>query len=106
MLSLPLRGQVWTTIKTEFHWQPSGKQPSHRPRGTGHLQASTGVCAHMRPHTQMHVVTHTHAHTHTHTHHSIVTSMLPVPVGWGETNKLRSGAAVELEARGTLGNEL
>lgn len=24
MLPLPLRGQVWTTIKTEFHWQPSG----------------------------------------------------------------------------------
>lgn len=59
MLSLPLRGQVWTTIKTEFHWQPSGNSPQHHPQGTGHLQASTAVCAHKDTHSDARL----HAHT-------------------------------------------
>lgn len=89
MLSLPLRGQVWTTIKTEFRWQPSGNSPQHRPQGTGHLQESTAVCTHEDTHTQMHAYTRVHR-----------TSLWACC--WGETNKLHGDGAVEFEARGML----
>lgn len=85
MLSLPLRRQVWTTIKTEFRWQPSGNSPHITRKGQD-------ICKHrhVRPHTQMQVVTHTHS--------SIFMSML---LG-RKKNKLRSDAVVEFQARGML----
>lgn len=93
MLSLRLRGQVWTTIKTEFHWQPSGNNP-HISRKGRDICKHPHPCAHMRPHTHMHVVTHTHTYTNTrqHLHDAEVK----------QTNKLCSDSAVQLKARGML----
>lgn len=63
MLSKPLRGQVWTTIKTEFHWQPSGNN-SHITRKGRDICGHPQPCAHMKPHTQ--IFTYTHAQTQQH----------------------------------------
>ncbi|CAJ1065216.1 Hypothetical predicted protein, partial [Xyrichtys novacula] len=54
MLSLPRRGQVWTTIKTEFHWQPSGSSPHITREGRD-------ICKH--PHKRPYVQTHTCTYT-------------------------------------------
>lgn len=86
LLSLPLRGQVWTMIKTELQWQPSGNTPSTYTR-QGHsapIHTYTHMCI---------LYTRTHTHTNAHT-----------PSQWracccGKRNKTRYA----VEARGSLG---
>lgn len=71
MLSLPLRGQVWTTIKTEFHLQPSGNSLHITHKGQD-------ICYH--PQLCAHVRTDTHTHVFPHTRH-IFMRLLP---GWNK----------------------
>lgn len=59
MLSLCLRGQVWPTIKTELHWQPSGNNP-HISREGQDICKHPQLCAHTR---FFFLNTHTYANT-------------------------------------------
>lgn len=72
----PLRGQVWTTIKTEFHWQPSGNSPNITRKGRD-------ICKnpHVRPHTQTYIVIHICKEGSVYTHSSIFMSFMRTLLG-------------------------